>query len=68
MTLEPGIMLAVPDFSLDTYTCLVNYYPDGKAGLNLHSDNEGQIVDGSSIITVTVGAERDLTLVSQQGA
>ena len=67
-TLEPGIKSVVPDFSLDTYTCLVNYYPDGKAGLNLHADNEGQIVDGSSIITVSVGAERDLTLVSQQGA
>ena len=56
-----------PDFSTTEWSCLVTLYPNGKAILPLHSDNESMIAPGSKIWTVSVGAERDITLQSQQG-
>ena len=37
-----------PDFSFDNYTCLVMHYPDGSAGIPLHSDSQ-QGFHGSTI-------------------
>ena len=54
----------IPDFSFEDYTCLVTYYPDGQAGIPLHSDGQ-QSVAGSSIITISIGAERHLQIVNQ---
>ena len=50
----------VPNFSPDNYTCLVTRYKNGQSFIPPHSDNEACIVPGSSIYTVSVGAERTL--------
>ena len=57
----------VPDFNADTFTCLVTHYPDGRAGIPLHSDDEAQIVPDSDIITISIGSPRVLTLQNQEG-
>ena len=62
-----GMKEIVPDFSYEDYTCLVTYYPDGKAQIPLHNDDEEQIVEGSTIYTVSVGCDRYLTLQNQVG-
>ena len=56
-----------PDFSYDTYTCLVTYYPDGKATIPAHSDNERLVKPDSIIHTISVGAPRTLRLVNRDG-
>ena len=40
--------------------CLLNYYEDGYQKLNMHSDSESDLVTGSYICSISVGAERDL--------
>ena len=50
----------IPNFSRDTYTCLVTRYKDGDSTIPSHSDNEVCIVPGSTIYTVSVGAQRTL--------
>ena len=62
-----GMKTVVPDFSFDQYTCLVTHYPDGKSQIPLHHDDEQQIVEGSTIFTVSVGSDRFLTLQNQVG-
>ena len=41
--------------------CLINRYKDETASLPKHSDNEENIVHGSNIFTVSVGAKCDVT-------
>ena len=53
-----------PTFSYENFTCLVTYYPDGKACIPAHEDNERTIKPDSTIYTVSVGAERTLRLVT----
>ena len=62
-----GMKDLIPDFTLDDYTCLVTHYPDGKAQIPLHHDDEAQIIEGSSIYTISVGCDRFLTLQNQVG-
>ena len=62
-----GMTSLIPDFSYDDYTCLVTHYPDGKAQIPLHNDDEEQIEEGSTIYTVSVGCDRFLTLQNQVG-
>ena len=57
----------VPDFSPANYTCLVTRYKDGKSTIPPHSDNEDCIVPGSTIYTVSVGAERTLVFDNIDG-
>ena len=66
-TLLEGMKALVPEFSYDNYTCLVTHYPDGKSQIPLHCDDEQQIVENSVIYTVSVGANRHLTLQNQVG-
>lgn len=56
------------DFTRDNYTCLVTHYPNGKSYIPQHSDNEAQIIAGSRIYTISLGATRSLTLQNQDGA
>ena len=56
-----------PNFSLEEYSCLLTHYPDGKASIPLHSDDESQILSGSKILTISIGAARELTLQNQSG-
>ncbi len=42
--------------------CLANLYPDGKASMGWHSDNEAQLVRGSAIASLSLGAARDFDI------
>ena len=55
------------DFSYDDYTCLITHYPDGRATIPRHCDNEPTIVQDSTIYTISVGAERTLRLTNTTG-
>jgi alkylated DNA repair dioxygenase AlkB len=47
-------------------SCLLNYYADGNATMGFHSDSEEDIVPGTGIAIVSLGAERTLTFRSKQ--
>jgi alkylated DNA repair dioxygenase AlkB len=47
-------------------SCLLNYYADGEARMGFHSDSEDEIVPGTGIAIVSLGAERNLTFRSKQ--
>ncbi len=49
------------------YTCLCTLYPDGAAGIPLHSDNERVIVADRMIYTVSFGVERGLRVSNMVG-
>jgi alkylated DNA repair dioxygenase AlkB len=50
----------VEEHTLSEYNfVLCNLYPDGQAGLGWHSDLENSIVKGSTISSLSFGAERD---------
>ena len=57
-----------PDFSTDTYTCLVTHYPNGKVTIPMHHDNEECIQPGSQIITASFGATRHARFLNVEGA
>ncbi|HQQ93114.1 MAG TPA: alpha-ketoglutarate-dependent dioxygenase AlkB [Bacteroidia bacterium] len=42
--------------------CLLNLYPNGESGMGWHSDNEKEIEPGSSIASLSFGAERRFVL------
>ena len=50
----------------ESYTCLATYYPNGRAYIPQHND-EQQILSGSKIYTVSVGSTRTLRLVNKAG-
>lgn len=45
--------------------CLANYYPDGDASMGLHSDSTEELVEGTGIAVVSLGAERVITFRNQ---
>ena len=57
-----------PEFTQANYSCLVTLYENGNVGIPPHSDNELEIVPGSKIYTVSVGAERTLRFVNNTGS
>jgi len=57
----------IPDFNTDDYSCLLTYYPDGRATIPAHSDNETNIKSDSQIYTISVGATRELEFVDRVG-
>ena len=56
-----------PTFNTENITCLATLYEDGSASIPMHSDNEQCIVRSSNIITVSLGASRELTFRSKVG-
>lgn len=40
--------------------CLLNYYPDGQATMGFHSDATHNLMPGTGIVIVSLGAEREL--------
>ena len=66
-TISKRLREEIPDFSLDTYSCLATQYKDGSAGIPLHQDNEQSIEVGSSIITLPFGATRTIKFRNQIG-
>lgn len=56
-----------PHITRDTHSCLVTLYPNGRAYIPEHQDNEHKIVPGSQIYTVSVGGPRSLRLINKVG-
>lgn len=50
------IKVVLPDFCFNSF--MVHKYPDGDSFIPHHGDNEAKIVDGSSIVTVSLGETR----------
>ena len=42
--------------------CLANLYPNGKSSMGWHADNESQLIPGSPIASLSLGAPRDFDL------
>lgn len=58
---------AVPGFKKEQYSCTLNLYQDGRAGIPWHSDDEPQIAQDSSIYTLSFGASRPLEFRARSG-
>lgn len=56
-----------PNITRDRYTLLATYYRDGAVSIPEHHDDEPEIVPGSLIYTISVGAERTVRLVNKVG-
>ena len=54
-------------FDQSNFSCLVTKYPDGKAYIPPHSDDESSIAPDNNIYTVSFGCERTLDFVNQVG-
>ena len=54
-----------PSFNKEQITCLITKYENGNCHIPFHSDDEPEIV--GDIITVSLGATRDLTFRSKTG-
>jgi alkylated DNA repair dioxygenase AlkB len=54
------------DHQIDTNSVLVNRYADGHDCMGWHSDDEPEIVSGSAIASVTLGAGRDFVVRHKQ--
>ncbi|MFT5236038.1 MAG: alkylated DNA repair dioxygenase AlkB [Shewanella sp.] len=50
------------DFALDSNGVLVNHYDDGTQSMGWHSDDEPEIMSGSDIASLSLGASRDFFL------
>lgn len=46
--------------------CLLNYYPDGESTMGFHSDSEVELVPGTGVTIVSLGAERNITFRRRQ--
>ncbi|WP_020405636.1 alpha-ketoglutarate-dependent dioxygenase AlkB [Hahella ganghwensis] len=40
--------------------CLLNYYPDGKSTMGYHSDSSEELLPGTGVVIVSLGAERHI--------
>jgi alkylated DNA repair dioxygenase AlkB len=58
----------VEELTKDTYQgVLLNYYPDGLAGMGWHADNERELVPNAPIASVSFGATRRFDLRHKDG-
>ena len=57
-----------PSFSVTDFSCLVTVYPDGRATIPAHSDNESHIKPDSKIWTLSFGASREMEFVRRTGS
>lgn len=46
---------------------LCNYYADGRSYIGPHSDDERDLVEGSRILSLSLGASRDMVFTSRGG-
>jgi alkylated DNA repair dioxygenase AlkB len=51
-----GMIAAVLGFYPNN--CLLNYYPDGESSMGFHSDSSEELVPGTGVAIVSLGAER----------
>jgi alkylated DNA repair dioxygenase AlkB len=62
------IKTKVEELTKDTYQgVLLNYYPDGLAGMGWHADNERELVPNAPITSVSFGATRRFDLRHKDG-
>jgi alkylated DNA repair dioxygenase AlkB len=62
------IRAKVQELTGDSYQgVLLNYYPDGSAGMGWHTDNERDLVPGATIASVSFGATRRFDLRHRDG-
>jgi alkylated DNA repair dioxygenase AlkB len=62
------IKTQVEELTKDTYRgVLLNYYPDGLAGMGWHADDESDLVVNAAIASVSFGATRRFDLKHQDG-
>lgn len=47
--------------------CLLNFYADGEASMGFHSDSTAELVPGSGIAIVSLGAQRAITFQYKHG-
>lgn len=55
ISLELGARSFMPN------NCLLNYYKDGKSTMGFHSDNVDEMVEGTGVVILSLGAVRELT-------
>lgn len=48
-------------FGFEPNNCLINYYKDDSSKIGFHSDSIGEIVIGTGIAILSLGAERELS-------
>lgn len=41
--------------------CLINFYKDGRSRMGFHSDNVNEMIEGTGVVIVSLGAVRELT-------
>ena len=56
-----------PAFNRDNFSCLATYYENGNSSISMHHDDERVIAPGSSIYTVSFGAQRTAKFVNVVG-
>ena len=56
-----------PTFTRENFTCLATLYRDGNSTIPRHSDNEWNIVEGSTIYTLSLGETREITYINTDG-
>lgn len=40
--------------------CLMNYYPDGSSSMGYHSDSSEELLEGTGVAVLSLGAERHI--------
>jgi alkylated DNA repair dioxygenase AlkB len=63
--LVPLVDRLEPKIGYRPNNCLLNYYPDGGSTMGFHSDSEEEIVPGTGVAIVSLGAERSITFRSK---
>lgn len=65
LPLPPALGLSMPPGEYNFV--LANLYPDGKAAIGAHADDEEDIVAGSPIAAISLGATRRLVFLDREG-
>lgn len=47
--------------------CLVNFYPNGQATMGFHFDSTAELVPGTGVAIVSLGAQRSITFQCKHG-
>jgi len=48
------------EFGFYPNNCLMNYYMDGKSSMGFHSDSSEELNEGTGVVIVSLGAEREI--------
>ena len=54
-------------FTRENFSCLATHYRDGNSTIPRHSDNEWNIVEGSTIYTLSLGESREISFINTDG-